>query len=198
MYKYLDKVLKKLVRQIYLVFQQYRNLPFDELNAFGEVQELYQELNAINLQAYREIMAYYYRRETGADFELLEVVLLEVLRTPSEVMKYAYDSEVTRKRDYLVEALLATSGSVAEFDKAMRYWVRFTGWFAVEVADAAVVAGREDMGIELVKWCSENDLRVCRECMRLDGQIFRLEGLPPKPHPNCRCWTIPLRGRVTV
>lgn len=197
MYECLDRVLKKTVLQIYRLFKQYRKLRFDELNVVGEVQELYRELEALNQSAYEQIAAYYYEQESKGKGTLQDIWLAAVLRTPSRVMKYSYDSEVVRKRDRLTEALIATGGSAPEYDKAMRYWTQMTGWFAVEVADAATAQAREDNGIDLVMWRSEHDNKVCDECWKRNGQVYHANAIPPKPHPNCRCWTVDL-GRVAL
>lgn len=188
MYEFLDRVLKRLVRDIYRLFQKYRALPFDELNFASSTNTLYADLEDVNFQAFMFIAEHYYREEAGKN-GFTEKQLREVLRTPSRVMKYSYDAEVVRKRDRLVEALIATEGAVAEIDKAMRYWTQFTGWFAVEVADAAVAQAREDTGVDLVIWLSERDEKVCTVCHKLDGRVFHADAVPPKPHPGCRCWT---------
>jgi SPP1 gp7 family putative phage head morphogenesis protein len=192
MYDYLDRVLKKVVLQIYRLFKKYRKLSYDELNVTGEVQELYRELEAINQTAFQQIAAYYYKQESKVKNVLQSEWLAKVLRTPSQVMKYSYDSEVVRKRDRLMEALIATGGLVTEYDTAMRYWTQMTGWFAVEVADAATTQAREDSGIETVMWVSEHDNKVCDRCWKLNGQVFHAQAVPPKPHPRCRCYTIDL------
>lgn len=190
MYDYLDKVLKRLIRQIYQAFQQYRAMPFDELNQAEtlKVYQLYEELEALNYDAFLDIAEYYYAMYVTDGRVFTEEQLREILRTPSLVMRYAYDAEVIRKRDRLVEAVIATSGSVEEIEKAMRYWTQMTGWFGVEVADAAVKQGMTDTGIQFVLWHSEHDDRTCRYCMKMDGKVFHVSSIPKKPHPGCRCW----------
>lgn len=190
MYKYLDQQLKKVVREIYRLFQEYRVMPFDELNVVSNVQELYRKLEEVNRQMFQQIADHYYDSEPHGDEVLVDWWLFDVLSTPSRVMKYSYDSEIVRKRDRLMEALLATGGSPAEFDTAMRYWTQMTGWFAVEVADAALAQAREDDGIEFVMWVSEHDLKTCDYCEDLDGNVYPADAVPPKPHPNCRCYTV--------
>lgn len=197
MYDYLDEVLKKLVVRIYDAFFRFRRLRFDELHVVSQAQDLYAELERINLDAFLLLANYYYRAESKTDGTLDRLWLDRVLSTPSEVMKYAYSGEVVRKRDRLLEALIATSGSVAEIDKAMRYWTQMTGWFAVEVADQAVAQAREDIGVSEVVWCSEHDNKVCDHCWKLNGQVFRVSSVPLKPHPNCRCWTVDI-GRAVL
>ena len=188
MYDYLDEVLKKLIRQIYTLFQQYRAMPFDELNQTTRTYQLYEELEALNFSAFLDIAEYYYAMYAGAELVFTEAQLREILRIPSQVMRYAYDAEVIRKRDRLVEAIIATSGSVEEIEKAMRYWTQMTGWFGVEVADAAVKQGMVDTGIQFVLWHSEHDDRTCLYCSKMDGKIFHVSAIPKKPHPGCRCW----------
>lgn len=197
MYDYLDEVLKRIVVQIYNAFSSFRRLRFDELHIVSQVQDLYSELERINIDAFLLIENYYYRAESKTTGTLDRLWLDTVLATPSKVMKYSYSSEVTRKRDRLLEAVIATKGSVAEIDKAMRYWTQMTGWFAVEVADQAVAQAREDIGIDEVMWCSEHDNKVCDHCWKLNGQVFHADAVPPKPHPNCRCWTVDI-GRVVL
>jgi SPP1 gp7 family putative phage head morphogenesis protein len=53
-----------------------------------------------------------------------------------------------------------------------------------------------DAGIEEVMWVTAGDERVCEECRPLDGQVFRLDQVPPK-HWGCRCILIPA-GRAEV
>jgi len=178
------------VVEIYNLFQEYRAMSFDELNIVSSVQQLYRELEEINLRAYREIANHYYNSEPHGDESLHDLWLEGVLSSPSPVMKYSYDSEVVRKRDRLMEALIATKGSVLEYDTAMRNWTQMTGWFAVEVADAALQQARIDDGLEFVMWVSERDDKVCSRCKKLDGNVYPTQTVPPKPHPNCRCYTV--------
>lgn len=190
MYKYLDQQLKQIVREIYKLFQDYRAMPFDELNVVPNVQELYRKLEDANRRIYKKIAQHYYDLEPHGAEVLLELWLSDVLSTPSRVMKYSYDSEAVRKRDRLMEALIATNGSVVEYDTAMRYWTQMTGWFAVEVADAALEQARMDDGVSFVMWVSEHDLKTCDYCSGLDGSVYPANAVPPKPHPNCRCYTV--------
>lgn len=189
MYEYLDWILKRLVLRIQRAFRSFYLTSFDELNVVPAVQELYRRLEAINREEYMRIALYYYRRELEDDEAEIEDVWVDnLLGLINPVVKYAYSTEAVRKRDRLVEALIATNGSRAELDTAMRYWVRMTDWFAVDVADAAVNRAREERGIARVRWRSEDDSRVCSTCKTLNGIVFPLEKVPDKPHPNCRCW----------
>lgn len=186
-YKYLDKVLEKLVKRIYRLFQKYRATKFDELNVVSSVRELYEQLDALNREAYEDIARHYYESEPHGDDELDDAFIAELLRTPSGVMKYSYDAETLRKRDRLVEALIASELSPSEFDTAMRLWTQQTGWFAVDVADKALETARIASEVKRVRWVSEKDNRVCKRCIALNGRVFLINKVPDKPHPNCRC-----------
>ena len=64
MYDYLDEVLKRVVVRIYDAFSRFRRLRFDELHVVSELQDLYSELESINVEAYTLIANYYYRSES--------------------------------------------------------------------------------------------------------------------------------------
>lgn len=187
MYEYLDKVLKSLVHEIYEKYQDYRAMPFDELNVVSKVNKLYSELDAINKKAFKKLAKHYYESEPHGEATLDKYWLFDKLAAPSAVMLYAYISEADRKRDRLSEALIATKGLVTEYDKAMKYWAQMAGWFALEISDAALMQARKDDGVIYVRWQTEHDSRVCGDCHDLDNQIFLLSEVPDKPHPNCRC-----------
>ena len=186
-YRYLDQVLAGTVKQIYQTFRQYRKTDYDELNILGQTRDLYRELDRINREAYRDIAQHYYESEPHGDGLFGYMWIEGMLDQPSEVIKYSYSTETYRKRDRLMEALVATKGDKQEYDKAMRYWTQQTGWFAIEIADEAVKRARLDDGVKRVMWVSEHDNRVCGMCDILDGTIFSIEDVPPKPHPGCRC-----------
>lgn len=46
-------------------------------------------------------------------------------------------------------------------------------------------------------WHSENGKNTCDECKKLDGQVFEMdEGIPERPHPNCRCTVEIIEGEI--
>lgn len=187
MYEYLDKVLKQLVKQIYTAFKEQRALPFDELNIYTQTRVFYEFLDTLNHRAYMDIANHYYRTE-HSDGLLADMWLDGVLSTPSPVMRYAYQTEMTRKRDRLTEMLIATKGNPTSYDTAMRYWTQMSGWFTVDVADDALIQAMKDDGVKRVRWKTEKDNKVCDDCKAYDNVIFDIDELPTKPHPNCRCW----------
>ena len=186
-YKYLDKMLTYTVKQIYEIFRKYRKMDFDELNIISQTFDLYAELKDLNWRVFNDIAHHYYESEPHGAEELLWLFLQERLEEINKTIKYSYNTEVIRKRDRLAEALIATKGDKQEYDNAMRYWTQMTGWFGIEIADAALKQARIDDGVKRVMWVSEQDNRVCGVCDDLDGRIFPIREVPAKPHPGCRC-----------
>lgn len=51
----------------------------------------------------------------------------------------------------------------------------------------------QQAGIEKAEWLTAKDMRLCAQCLALDGKIFRLDSnheIPPR-HPMCRCALLP-------
>ena len=145
-----------------------------------------------------------------------------ILGEVSPVMKYRFDTETERKAQRLAEALIGADAAVpavepeetgkqtgvsggggrkptglgpgAEIDKAMRDWSRMVGQEAIEITDAAVMEAYEAANVPKGMWLTERDQRVCSDCHQLDGKVFPLSEVPTKPHWNCRCRIVPVRG----
>lgn len=129
--------------------------------------------------------------------ELAEIYVSELLAEPNPVTHYAYDTEVYRKRDRAKEAVNAVTGTIkksAEIDKAVKQWSIMTDWYCDFTADGANVQAIRDSGYEYVKWVTQDDEKVCRDCHRKNGKIYRIDEIPDKDHPRCRCWVIPYTG----
>ena len=118
--------------------------------------------------------------------------ILDWLEETDPVTMYKFVPEWERKKARLIEALPVAQKPAQEIDKALKAVTRQIGWASVDIVDAAVLMAFRDAGVEEVMWNSEHDERVCEDCEDLDGQIFPIELVPDKPHPNCRCWLTPV------
>lgn len=48
-------------------------------------------------------------------------------------------------------------------------------------------------GVEKLEWMTMEDKRVCPVCGPLDGKVYEIGKLPPRPrHPMCRCSALPI------
>lgn len=119
----------------------------------------------------------------------------QLLSDPNPVTGYRYDKEVTRKQERCEESINAAQGTAkkqAELDKALRFWSQMTGQYVDAVSDTANVSAMRDAGVQYVRWHTQQDEKVCAECRKRDGKIYRIDRIPDKPHWRCRCYTTPL------
>lgn len=148
---------------------------------------------ALFIARYIEVLVALAAKQPGDDTldELAEGYITGVLSAPSEVTKYAYDTEVYRKRDRAIEAVNAVSGSVLkqiELDKHIKYWYAQTGFYADIICEGANREALKAAGVKHVVWHTEEDTKVCSLCNDLGGKVFDIDRIPAAPHPHCRCY----------
>lgn len=105
---------------------------------------------------------------------------------------YRFDTETERKAYRLAEELEVTQDRARAIDIALRYWSKQCGQYAINVTDYAVIQAFKDAGVKKVQWVTVNDEKRCHECGSMDGKIYSIDEVPPKPHLNCRCRLIPV------
>lgn len=194
MYEFTDNVIRHLNREYIGIFSQLKRkslAKMDEITVLGEVRKTYERLVEITIPLLVEVAnwAYHNYSDRGS---LTEMWLTGFLDLYSPVTKYSFSSEVERKQSRLFEALVATKGSPAEVDAALRYWSKMIAEYAVEITDAATLEAFKDIGIEVVEWFTAEDERVCSECGKRHGKRYRIDAIPPKPHWGCRCYLTPV------
>lgn len=193
----------KYKRQLYLA-------KFDELNVIRLTDRLYKNLDEKAKTWMKDLYILRYeeafksvagKRKDRVELdddeidELAEMELANLLEEPDAVTHYAYNAEVMRKRDRLKEALDSVSSQSEreyEIQKAMRFWSQMVAQYCDTTSDAATVKAFQNAGVERVMWHTQKDQRVCGECDELDGKVFSVTALPPKPHWGCRCWITPI------
>lgn len=110
-----------------------------------------------------------------------------ILEETDFVTLYRFDTETERKAYRLAETLEVSQDRDFEINKALRFWSQQLGQYAINMTDYAMLAAYADAGVEEVEWEGVHDGKMCNECHSYDGQIFRLDSIPPKPHWGCRC-----------
>ena len=187
-YKHMDEVLERLKKRIKKTFSKFQaTMKFDELNLIKKTKKLYEELVAINEEAYLEIANEVYKETYPEGKGLSKKWLLLLLASYNPTMKYVYSHEVDRKCSRLYEALLSTKRK-KELITAFNVWFRQTTWFGIDITDQAVIQAFTDKGVKKLKWNTKIDGRECEECRKRNGRIYPITNLPHKPHPNCRCY----------
>lgn len=205
-YDYTDQVIGKLNRRYLRLFSKLNLLPFDELNIIQTVTGVYQSALRQVKAAYLDLAIYCYllycdsgtkEKQKAISAGWIEKLLDEY----DAVTKYRFSAEAERKKQRLIEAIISCNSDVQayakkqkytgrkyEIEKALRQWSLQSSQFAIKITDRAVLQAYLDSGVERVRWNAMEDGRVCSVCRDLDGQIFEIHNVPPKPHYNCRCW----------
>lgn len=209
-YEQADRAMKTVKREIRRAFNRLGVLGFDEINALSvkkETTKTYDALLETNRQAYQRIAESAFasgsREAKKAGFAPSEKKpdekwLLAVLGAYNLVTGYLYGQEAERKRLRTAEALL-TAGAYRSraayreaLQRAANLWYTQSAQYADTVTDAAVLEAYRACGVETVRWVTVEDDKVCEACRERDGETYRIDNIPAKPHYRCRCYVLPV------
>ena len=121
-----------------------------------------------------------------------------ILGEYNPVTGYLYYPEADRKRSRLVEALITAMliNSRADYHKELRkfanLWHTQTLQYGETMVDKTRVNTFKKNGITKIRWITQGDEKVCKECRERNGKIYAIDKIPPKPHYRCRCWYEPI------
>jgi SPP1 gp7 family putative phage head morphogenesis protein len=212
-YEYTDKVIKHLFKRYVRLFSKAKSeMPFDELNILSYSKDLYETLLDITVKYYLKLINHVYSEYAEKPKKLTKKWLTEYLLMYDPTTKYVFMHEVERKKARFAESIVAcvkantkSSGKISkaqttvitanvsgEVKRAMNLWAGMARQYADELTVASAVQAYKDNGAKQVMWLTMRDDKLCDECKELDGKIFDIDSVPPKPHPNCRCWLKPL------
>ncbi len=168
-------------------------MAMDELNVLQSSKELYSKLDTSNQTAFLKLARARYKDITGEENDEAITLpwLLAILLAYNPVTEYIYENEVTRKRDRYAESMIASGNKLAVINRSMSLWMRQTEQFMVFIEDAAVLDGYKKNGVKQVRWVTQKDERTCPTCGPMNGKIYNINKVPPKPHHNCRCYVVP-------
>ncbi|NBI10245.1 hypothetical protein D1641_09515 [Colidextribacter sp. OB.20] len=192
-YQLSDKASKLLNRKAIRRFDKAKRdcnlLHVDELNVIKVLTALYKDLAADNKKAFFDlaVMAYQDAQPHGKKEPDMSWILA-LLDSYDPVYLVVYTHEVERKRDRLIEGVIATSSKTVEFRRGLSLWSRFTGHELDRVTDEATLKAFRDAGVKKVRWRTEDDDKVCPVCGPRDKKVYPINKVPDKPHINCRCW----------
>ena len=155
---------------------------------------MYSELEEQAVQAFLELAKRRYKDFVKEDGEIDMAWVLALLAAYDPVTKYVFEHEVERKRARMAEAVIASENKTHELLLARNLWMRQVKQYCITLEDAAVLAAYAALGIKEVQWVAEKDDRVCKICKARDGKVYPLAAVPTKPHYNCRCYLLPVKG----
>lgn len=191
-YEKTDKAIALLNRKAVKRFERAKKrcnlLDFDELNVISVLKELYSDLDSDNRKAFLSLARMAYTDASPHGKNKPDDLWIEMMMLAYDpVALYVYDHEVERKRDYTIEAVISAPEKVKEFRRGLSYWTRMTAHEADRITDEATIKAYKDAGISRVRWVTERDSRVCSHCEPMDGKVYDIDKVPPKPHWGCRC-----------
>lgn len=192
-YQLSDRASKLLNRKAINRFDKAKRdcnlLHIDELNVIKVLTALYKDLAEDNKKAFLDlaVMAYQDAQPHGKKEPDMSW-LLALLDSYDPVYLVVYTHEVERKRDRLIEGVIAASSKTVEFRRGLSLWSRLTGHELDRITDEATLKAFRDSGVKKVRWRTEEDDKVCETCGPRDGKVYDIDKVPEKPHINCRCW----------
>ena len=153
------------------------------------------------LERYREVTRQAGRKEPDEDDldELAGMWLTRFLHEANETTKYAYESELIRKRDRAKEALKAVPTKVQkqlEMENAVRYVIHQDAYYTDMASQDAELQALKDAGVKKVIRMESDDEKTCMTCRKLKGKIYEIGKVPPLEHIHCRRWFLPYSGKA--
>ena len=209
-YELTDIIIALLLNELRREINRLDVMGFDMLNAPNitkYTKELVSRLLKSNKREYLKI-AKEATDEAKEDIEALGVSATplvingkyvdDVLGEYNPVTNYLYYPEADRKRSRLVEALITAMviNSRADYHKELRkfanLWHTQTLQYGETMVDKTRVNTFKKNGITKIRWITQGDEKVCKECRERNGTIYAIDKIPPKPHYRCRCWYEPI------
>ena len=200
-----DVAIKSMNREIVEDFGRLKMSKWDDINVIRTVVTVYRTEAKKARKRYWEVAFEAYilamiilgeenrKSQQMADKSITMEWVDRFLEETNQVTQYRFNNEVERKAYRLAEQLEVTPDRNRAIDKAMKDWSRQIGQYAIDFTDQAVIQAFKDAGIKEAEWVTENDEKRCNSCESLDGQVFPIDEIPPKPHYGCRCRLKPLK-----
>ena len=209
-YEQADNAIRTVKREIRRTFNRMGMLGFDEINALSvkmETTAAYDALKSLNQREFLKIAQDAYgkaeKEAEKAGFVPSEkrrfgkAWLLAVLGAYNLVTGYLYEQEAERKRLRTAEAMLTAEAyrNRAAYRDALQLaadlWYTQSAQYADTVTDAAVLEAYRACGVDTVRWVTAEDDKVCEACRERNGETYRIDKIPAKPHYRCRCYVLP-------
>lgn len=199
-YLYADRAIKDMNRRNLRAFDKLKTiLKFDELNVFQSVSGVYENSIALCEKRYRQIALDAYEAalilagieaeeaERMAEDSITEDWILDMLEDYDAVALYQFLPEAERKKERLVEALIASHNKGEEVNKALRLWTLQVARYADKSVEDATIDAYKKAGVKKVRWLALEDAKTCKVCAKRDGKVYSINKVPPRPHYHCRC-----------
>ena len=204
MFQYADAAIRYMNRRNLRSFSRLKQLDFDELNILNAVTDIYRDVVRMAKKKYLGIAKLAFidamiaagksekEAEKLSDESITVDYILEMLDEYDPVTLYQFLPEIERKKQRLIEALIAAHNKNDEINKALRYLTLQLSQYADQAEIEATLTAFREAGVKRVRWITQEDEKVCKTCAPRDGKVYPINKVPPRPHYRCRCELVPV------
>lgn len=203
MYEYIDKNLEKYRKQIQRLFNnsrlrisaRYSPETLEKVST-AEIKKLLKKLKQKDHDFFWLMLFYVLDLPEDADLEYelreLDFDFSAFLASYNATTRYVYKNEIQRKSARYNEGIIALNNPSGDdtyqlMKDNIRYWVKQCEEVSVDMEREVVIKQAEKAGYKKMRWDAVGDEKTCKECRKLNGQIFNIADIPPRPHYGCRC-----------
>lgn len=203
MYEYIDKNLEKYKKQIQRLFNnsrlrisaRYSPETLENVST-AEIKKLLKKLKQKDHDFFWLMLFYVLALPEDADLEYelreLDFDFSAFLASYNATTRYVYKNETQRKSARYNEGIIALNNPSGDdtyqlMKDNIRYWVKQCEEISVDMEREVVIKQAEKAGYKKMRWDAVGDEKTCKECQKLNGQIFNIADIPPRPHYGCRC-----------
>lgn len=203
MYEYIDKNLEKYRKQIQRLFNnsrlrisaRYSPETLEKVST-EEIKKLLKKLKQKDHDFFWLMLFYVLALPEDADLEYelreLDFDFSAFLASYNATTRYVYKNETQRKSARYNEGIIALNNPSGDdtyqlMKDNIRYWVKQCEEISVDMEREVVIKQAEKAGYKKMRWDAVGDEKTCKECRKLNGQIFDIADIPPRPHYGCRC-----------
>lgn len=203
MYEYIDKNLEKYRKQIQRLFNNSRlrisarySPETLEKVSIAEIKKLLKKLKQKDHDFFWLMLFYILALPEDADLEYelreLDFDFSAFLASYNATTRYVYKNEIQRKSARYNEGIIALNNPSSDdtyqlMKDNIRYWVKQCEEVSVDMEREVVIKKAQKAGHTKMRWDAVGDEKTCKECRKLNGQIFDIADIPPRPHYGCRC-----------
>jgi len=204
-YKYADIAIKDMNRRNLVAFNRLKQLKFDELNVLKAIADVYEKAVRRAKRRYLSVARWSYIEalialgvleedaKKRANEEITEDYIVEMLDEYDPVTLYLFTPEIDRKKQRCVEALMSTPKKNESLDRSLKLLTLQLAHYADKAVIQSTLSAYREMGIKKVRWVTQGDEKVCEICEDLDGNVYRIDKVPPPQHYRCRCELEPVK-----
>lgn len=203
MYEYIDKNLEKYRKQIQRLFNnsrlrisaRYSPETLEKVST-AEIKKLLKKLKQKDHDFFWLMLFYVLALPEDADLEYelreLDFDFSAFLASYNATTRYVYENEIQRKSARYNEGIIALNNPSGDdtyqlMKDNIRYWVKQCEEISVDMEREVVIKQAQKAGYKKMRWDAVGDEKTCKECRKLNGQIFNIADIPPRPHYGCRC-----------